>query len=62
MKTKIKNIAIISSVLTTLGFLMDGDVKKPSMIMRFVEFFGMFTVLFILIALIYFWVNSTSKK
>lgn len=62
MKTKIKNIAILSSVLTTIGFLMDGDVKEPSMLMRFTEFFGMFTVLFILIAPIYFFSQFLFKK
>jgi hypothetical protein len=62
MKTKIKNIAILSSVLTTIGFLMDGDVKEPSMLMRFIEFFGMFTILFILLASIYFFGQYLFKK
>ncbi|SEA28260.1 hypothetical protein [Psychroflexus halocasei] len=53
MNNKIKNIAILSSALTTIGFLMDGDVKEPSMLMRFVEFFGMFSILFILIYSVY---------
>lgn len=62
MTTKIKNIAILSSVLTTIGFLMDGDFKEPSMLMRFIEFLGMFTVLFILIASIYFLGQFLFKK
>lgn len=62
MNNKIKNIAILSSALTTIGFLMDGDVKEPSMLMRFVEFFGMFTLIFIFIFLLYFFVKYIFKK
>ena len=31
------NILIIAVALTIFGFLMDGDAKEPSTIMRFVE-------------------------
>ncbi|MGO1752137.1 MAG: hypothetical protein ACTHYV_06550 [Psychroflexus sp.] len=62
MKKKIRNIAILSSALTTVGFLMDGDIKEPSMLMRFTEFFGMFIILFILIAPIYFFGQFLFKR
>lgn len=38
MKRKLLNILTVSSVITTLGFVMDGDQKEPSMLMRFIEF------------------------
>ena len=40
------NILIIAVALTIFGFLMDGDAKEPSTIMRFVEFFAMVGILF----------------
>ena len=42
------NILIVSIGITIFGFLMDGDVKEPSTIMRFVEFFAMIGIIFIL--------------
>jgi hypothetical protein len=54
MKKKFLNILVISSILTTIGFLMDGDAKEPSILVRFAEFFGMVGILFLLISTIYF--------
>jgi hypothetical protein len=42
------NILIASIGITIFGFLMDGDVKEPSTIMRFVEFFAMIGIIFII--------------
>ncbi len=42
------NILIVSIGITIFGFLMDGDVKEPSTIMRFVEFFAMIGIIFII--------------
>jgi len=54
MKNKLLMILTWSSVLSLIGFLMDGDAKEPSMLMRFVEFFGVVGVLFIVMSSIYF--------
>ena len=42
------NILFLSIGISIFGFLMDGDAKEPSTIMRFVEFFAMITIIFIL--------------
>lgn len=54
MKRKLLNILTVSSVITTLGFVMDGDQKEPSMLMRFIEFFAMITIVFLLVSFFYF--------
>lgn len=62
MKRKISNIFTISAVITTIGFLIDGDVKEPSMTMRFTEFFAMMTMIFLAISAIYLPIHSFTKK
>lgn len=62
MKRKTLNILTISAIITTIGFLMDGDMKEPSMTMRFTEFFAMMTMLFLAISAIYLSVNSLTKR
>ncbi len=62
MKRKTLNILTISAIITTIGFLMDGDMKEPSMTMRFTEFFAMMTILFLAISAIYLSVNSLTKR
>lgn len=54
MKKKLLNILTVSFIITTIGFIMDGDTVKPSMLMRFVEFFGMLTIIFLLVSFFYF--------
>jgi len=62
MKRKLLNILTVSAIITTIGFLMDGDVKEPSMTMRFTEFFAMITMIFLAISVIYLPVNSLTKR
>lgn len=62
MKRKLLNIFTISAIITTIGFLMDGDVKEPNMTMRFTEFFAMMTMLFLAISAIYLPIHSFTKK
>ena len=62
MKRKTLNILTVSAIITTIGFLMDGDMKEPSMTMRFTEFFAMMTILFLAISAIYLSVNSLTKR
>ena len=54
MKRKLFNILTVSSIITTLGVVADGDPTEPSMLMRFVEFFVMIGIIFSLISIIYF--------
>jgi len=62
MKRKTLNFLTVSAIITTIGFLMDGDMKEPSMTMRFTEFFAMMTMLFLAISAIYLPVNSLTKR
>lgn len=62
MKKNLFKILILSSILTTLGFIMDGDPKEPSMLMRFVEFFAMVGTVFLLISIVYFLTTFTYRK
>ncbi|MCD0454696.1 hypothetical protein LPB85_04460 [Chryseobacterium sp. LC2016-27] len=62
MKRKLLNILTVSAIITTIGFLMDGDIKEPSMAMRFTEFFAMMTMLFLAISAIYLPAHSLTKK
>lgn len=62
MKKRIVNILALAFVLTTFGFIMDGDAKEPNMLMRFVEFSFMFGILTVLTSLIYFGINFTKRS
>ena len=62
MNKKFSNILMVSIVITIFGFLMDSDVKEPSVIMRFVEFFAMIAIVFIITFLINGLVNLTKIK
>ena len=62
MKRKLLNILTVSSIITTIGFIMDGDPVKPSMLMRFVEFFVMIGIVFILVSFIYVTTTFILKK
>ncbi|HLW42064.1 MAG TPA: hypothetical protein VKY82_06815 [Flavobacterium sp.] len=54
MKKVFLNILSLAFVLTTIALVMDGDMVKPSMMMRFVEFFGMMGIFTLFISVIYF--------
>ncbi|MBO6186431.1 MAG: hypothetical protein J6O88_17370 [Chryseobacterium sp.] len=62
MKRKLLNILTVSAIITTIGFLMDGDIKEPSMTMRFTEFFAMMTMIFLAISAVYLPAHSLTKK
>lgn len=62
MKKKILNILTVALAITTLGFIADGDVKEPNVLMRFLEFFMMTGIVFTLISIIYFSYTFTIKK
>jgi len=54
MKRKLLNILTVSFIITTIGLIMDGDPVKPNMLMRFIEFFAMITIVFLLVSFFYF--------
>lgn len=54
MKKTFLNILAVSSIITTIGFIMDGDPKVPSMLLRFTEFFLMLATITLIISAIYF--------
>lgn len=62
MKKILLNILTVATVLTTIGFIMDGDAKEPSMLMRFVEFFMMVGIVFTLISIVYFGFRFARKS
>ena len=48
MNKKNLNILIVSIGITIFGILIDGDVKEPSILMRFIEFFVMIGIVFVI--------------
>ncbi|GEM_PF-1273384 len=54
MKKTLLNILNISAVLTTIGFIMDGDPKVPGILLRFTEFFLMLGIIFLFLTFFYF--------
>jgi len=54
MKKTLLNILTASAIITTIGYIMDGDAKEPSMMMRFVEFILMIGIVFLLISVVNF--------
>ncbi len=62
MKKRILNILVIAFIITTIGYIMDGDVVKPTMLMRFIEFIFMFLVISILTSIIYFGINFAKRS
>lgn len=54
MKKKILNILIVALAITTIGFIADGDIKEPNVLMRFFEFFMITGIVFTLISIVYF--------
>jgi uncharacterized membrane protein YwaF len=53
MKNKLLNLLYISIGVTIFGLLLDDDPKESSTKIRFMEFFLMTFILFILISIIY---------
>ena len=57
MKKTFLNILGIAFMLTSIAYVMDGDVVANSMQMRFAEFFGMMGIVTLIISIFYFSVN-----
>ena len=62
MKKGLLKILIMSAVITTIGLIMDGDPKAPSMATRFLEFFAMIGTLSLVISIIYFTTTFMRRK
>ncbi len=62
MNTKNSNILKLSIFITIFGFLLDSDVKEPNVIMRFIEFFAMIGIIFIITFLIKTLFDFTKSK
>lgn len=62
MKKSVINILAIASVITTAGFLLDGDAKEPNVLMRFVEYAAMLSIIFTILSGFYFGIKSVTKR
>lgn len=62
MKKSVINILALASVITTAGFLLDGDAKEPNVLMRFTEYVAMLTVIFTILSGFYFGMKSVTKR
>lgn len=62
MKKSIINILALASVITTAGFLIDGDAKDPSVLTRITEYVAMLTIVFTILSGFYFGIKSVTKR
>lgn len=62
MKKALIRILAIASVVTSIGYIMDGDPKEPIMAMRLVEFFAMIGILFVFFSIVYYASTFAFKK
>ncbi|MEC5158048.1 hypothetical protein [Chryseobacterium sp. MP_3.2] len=62
MKKQHLNILTISAIMTTIGFIMDGDPKVPSVLLRFTEFFLMLGIVFLITSALYFGISKIARK
>jgi len=61
MKDKFLKILILSAIITTIGFVLDGDLVELSVIMRFIEYFAMLGIVFLLISTVFILYNQLLK-
>lgn len=50
MKKTFFNVLAVASVITTAAFLLDADVKEPSVTIRFIEYTAMLGIVCIILA------------
>ena len=65
MKKKILNILAISWIVTTIGFVMDGDPTVPGVLVRLTEFFLMLGIVFLMLSVFSFgslFIKSSFRK
>ena len=62
MKKSVINILALASVITTAGFLLDGDAKDPSVLTRITEYVAMLTIFFTILSGFYFGIKAITKR
>ncbi len=62
MKKAVINILALASVITTVFFLLDSDPIQPNVLMRFVEYVAMLTIVFTLLSGFYFGLITIIKR
>ena len=62
MKKSLKNILKAAFIISTIGLIMDSDVKEASMLLRFFEFVMMTSTIFVLILVVYFTIQFFKSK
>lgn len=62
MKKSVINILALASVITTVGFLLDSDPIQPNVLMRFVEYVDMLTIVFALLFGFYSGIKAIIKR
>ncbi len=62
MKKSVINILALASVITTVGFLSDSDPIQPNVLMRFVEYVAMLTIVFALLFGFYSGIKAIIKR
>ena len=62
MKKSVINILALASVITTVFFLLDSDPIQPNVLMRFVEYVAMLTIVFTLLSGFYFGIKAIIKR
>ena len=62
MKKSVINILALASVITTVVFLLDSDPIQPNVLMRFVEYVAMLTIVFALLFGFYSGIKAIIKR
>ena len=62
MKKSVINILALASVITTAGFLLDGDAKDPRVLTRITEYVAMLTIIFTILSGFYFGIKAVTKR
>ncbi len=62
MKKLLFTILRAAFIISTIGLIMDSDVKEASISLRFFEFFMMTATIFILLFTIYFAANFVRRS
>lgn len=62
MKKNLYTILRASFVISTIGMIMDSDVKEASVLMRLFEFVMMTATIFVLLSLVYYTIRFVKQS
>ena len=62
MKKSLQTILQAAFIISTIGVIMDSDVKEASVLLRFFEFFMMTLTIFALLSTAYFTIKFFKSK